>query len=76
MFGWLKRKPKKPLALAASWDYELRKYAFVMSKSVAPIRVLESDKVKAMDLLANIEYAKRQKKKHSHLIEQLKALEV
>lgn len=75
MFGWFKRK-SKPATLAASWDHELPKYTFVMSRSVAPIRVLESNEVKAMDLLANIEYAKRDKKKHSHLLEELKALEV
>lgn len=75
MFGWFKRKPKRA-TLAAACDYEQPRYTFVMSKSVAPIRVLESDKSRAMNLLTDIESAKRQKKKHSHLLAELKSLEV
>lgn len=75
MFGWFKRKPK-PLTLAASWDHELPKYAMVGIIIGHPTRVSLSDKREASDLVWKISEAKQHKKKHSHLLAELKALEV
>lgn len=75
MFGWFKRKPK-PVTLAASWDYEPKKYVFVSSKRVASVRVHAEHEQVAWDLILRVDNAIRQKKKHSHLLAELKALEV
>lgn len=76
MFGWFKRK-SKPVMVAASWDYEPHKYASVWFKPEhRAICVLKKDRGVALDLIALIETAQRQKKRHSHLLEQLRALEV
>lgn len=76
MFGWFKRKPK-PVTLAASWDYAPHKYASVWFKPEhRAICVLKKDRGVALDLISLIETAKRQKKKHSHFLAELKALEV
>lgn len=76
MFGWFKRK-SKPATLAASWDFEPSRYVSVWFKSEnRAVRVLSTHRYMALNLIALIETAKRQKKKHIHLLAELKALEV
>lgn len=76
MFGWFKRK-SKPVTLSASWDYEPSRYVSVWFKSEGrDVRVLSTHRYMALNLIALIETAKRQKKKHRHLLAELKALEV
>lgn len=77
MFGWFKRNRKKPVTIAASWDLEPSRYVSVWFKSEGrAVRVLSTHRYMALNLIALIETAKRQKKKHSHLLAELKALEV
>lgn len=77
MFGWFKRKPH-PRALAAAWDYETQPitHAYLSDADGRDFKVKASDFSDAATLVVQIDQAKRHKKKHRHLLEQLRALEV
>lgn len=78
MFGWIKKifRQRPSQSVAASWDYVPQKYVTVGEVINHPTRILASDEGRAFGLVMKIFHAKRQKKKHSHLLAELKALEV